>query len=210
MSSSQAARTLIRSLKPGYEVTISIIYRVVQPLTFEKVKQELLMAEEEQTYISPSLIQSSHHATQYLANPSQLTKCTIERCVGNTFQNPHKPDQCFKQPANFAKRDEWINKQDENKKRFKRRNYQHQANHSDSTSFIRGVKIVRAPTASANHAMTFLIDFQPTSSNQHANTDEVMPNPVNIVDMSNAFIQVPVSTISSHPIRLPFLLLFTL
>lgn len=149
------------------------------------------MSEDEQSYVSPSLIQSSHHVSNYSAQPSNLVKCTIDRCVGNTFKNPHKPDQCFKQPANFAKRDEWMNKQDENKKQFKRRNFNHQqANHSDSGSNIRGVKIVRPPTALANHAMTFLIDFQPVTS-QPVITVPTQPI-VMVLDLSSAYIQVPV------------------
>lgn len=37
LDESQIARQLISSLKPGYEVTIAIIYRTVDSLTFEKV-----------------------------------------------------------------------------------------------------------------------------------------------------------------------------
>ncbi|EGG03253.1 uncharacterized protein MELLADRAFT_56929 [Melampsora larici-populina 98AG31] len=83
MSDGQVAGTLIKSLKPGYEITVNIIYRVIQPLTFEKVKNELLMAEEEQEYVTPSLTQSSHLVSNYHANPSQLVKCTEDRCTAN-------------------------------------------------------------------------------------------------------------------------------
>lgn len=203
MSTDQEARTLIKSLKPGYEVTIQVIYRVIKPLTLDQVKNELLMAEEEQSYVSPSMIQSSHHANSYHANPSHLTKCTADRCVGNTFQNPHKPEQCFKRPENYAKRDDWMAKQDENKKKFRRRNFNNQqANQAESSNAVRGVKIVRPPLASANHAMTFLIELKLDNTQPEEQVAPIVSEISQVfpaVDVSSAFIHTPVSSDPTTP-----------
>ncbi|KAG0139951.1 hypothetical protein CROQUDRAFT_11028, partial [Cronartium quercuum f. sp. fusiforme G11] len=106
MTSAQAAHTLIGSLKPGYEVTIDVIYRIIKPLMYEQVKQELLDTEEERTFMTPAMVQASHTESIYVN--STMQKCTREVCVGNSYPKPHMAKDCFKKPENQEKQAEWI------------------------------------------------------------------------------------------------------
>ncbi|KAG0139129.1 hypothetical protein CROQUDRAFT_14811, partial [Cronartium quercuum f. sp. fusiforme G11] len=99
-TSTQAARTLIGSLKPGYEVTIDVIYRIIKPLTYEKVKQELIDTDEGKTFTTPAMTQANY---SYTSNAHAV-------CVGNTYQRPHAPKDCFKKPENHEKQAEWMAK----------------------------------------------------------------------------------------------------
>ncbi|KAG0150490.1 hypothetical protein CROQUDRAFT_38263, partial [Cronartium quercuum f. sp. fusiforme G11] len=80
MTSTQAAQTLIGSLKPGYEVTIDVIYRIIKPLTYEKVKQELLDTDEEKSFTSPAMAYANHSETHSANTSHRIIRCTKEVC----------------------------------------------------------------------------------------------------------------------------------
>lgn len=176
MSTSQAARTLINSLKPGYEVTVKMIYQTVTPLTFLQVKHELLKSQDEEEFQTPSMIQANiataSHASTTEANSSSDRSCTADKCVGNMFKTPHLPKDCFKKPENFDKRDLWISEKEDLRKRKNRK-----GRGIPSTSHIRGLKKLTRPEAS-NSMLTFHTSFdfdwpQPSGSEPNiVNNDE--------------------------------------
>lgn len=94
MSSTQAARTLLRSLRPTeYDITVKLIYRTVVPLTFKEVKKQLLLSEDEQDFASPAMIQanSANSVNSSTTTTAAIqTRCTAEKCLGPGLANPHK------------------------------------------------------------------------------------------------------------------------
>ncbi|KAG0143024.1 hypothetical protein CROQUDRAFT_96794 [Cronartium quercuum f. sp. fusiforme G11] len=150
MTSTQAARTLIGSLKPGYAVMIDIIYRIIKPLTHEKVKHELLDTDEEKSFTTPAMAYANHSDTHSANTSHRIMRCTKEVCIGSTYQRPHQVKDCFKQPENAEKREEWMAKQEESRKRYQKRN----AN-SVSNSSIQGMKVVKPTGLHIDSSMMF-------------------------------------------------------
>lgn len=143
MDQSQIARLFIGSLKPGYEVTIAIVYRTVVPLTFDKVASILRESDSEAGLTASPAIQAclasrSNQSTQS-AQQSKRSKCTESVCLG-----PHNETECFAKPCNSAKRDKWIAEREAERSGRNRVS-------KKTASSIRGVKIVG--TSSANTSM---------------------------------------------------------
>lgn len=119
MATSQASRTLLRSLKPGYELTVKFIYRTIKPLTLEAVKKELLESEDEDKFETEAMAQVNYanHSTNASNSNTEANAskkfCTEDNCIGQSFKFPHEPKDCFKKPHNFNKRDKWIAEQEE-------------------------------------------------------------------------------------------------
>lgn len=175
ISDSQAARNLISSLKPGYEITVKLIYRTIKPLTYDAVVRELLESEDEETFESRAMAQVSHtHLEAYGTQSSQpLTpRCTQDKCLGYSYRFPHKPEDCFKLPKNFNRRDEWL-RQLEDKRRPKNRKKPTSA--AVTTSSISGMKIVKR-TSSSNEQASMIV-----------------------LHSSFSDLDIPVSSITIHP-----------
>lgn len=159
MDESQIARLFIGSLKPGYEVTIAIIYRTVIPLTFEKVAGIFRESDSEAGLSASPAIQAclasqSGHQSSSLRKPGfyKRLKCTESECQG-----PHDEDECFAKPSNFSKRDKWIS--DREAERSGRGKSQRK-----SASTVRGVKIVGSASANTT-MMSFCTTFGDISVN---------------------------------------------
>lgn len=155
ISTSQAARTLIKSLKPRHEVTVKMIYRTISPLTFIEVKRELLKSQDEEEFQTPSMAQANlATASHSEANTSQDRSCTSDTCVGHMSKTPHAAKDCFKKPANFDKRDQWIAEKEEQRRKKNRKGKGSVA----STTNLRGLKKLSRPEAS-NAMLTFHTDL---------------------------------------------------
>lgn len=157
MATSQAARTLLRSLKPGYELTVKFIYRTIKPLTLEAVKKELLESEDEDKFETEAMAQVNYASHTNPASNSNTEAnasrkfCTEDNCIGQTFKFPHEPKDCFKKPHNFNKRDKWIAEQEESRRKKKWG--------KGSAGAIRGIKKLTAPNAS-HGSLTFHASFE--------------------------------------------------
>lgn len=157
VSTSQSARTLIKSLKPGYEVTVKLIYRTVSPLTFLEVKRKLLKSQDEEEFQTPSMAQANiataSHTSNSEANTSNGKSCTADKCVGNLFKTPHLAKDCFKRPENFDKRDQWIAEKED-----LRRKKNQKGKEVTSATHYRGLKKLTPPEVS-NTMLTFHTSF---------------------------------------------------
>lgn len=161
MSTSQAAGTLIKSLKPGHEVTVKMIYRTISPLTFLSVKRELLKSQDEDEFLTPSMAQANMATASHSeANASQDRSCTVEKCVGHLFKTPHSSHECFKKPENFDNRDLWIANKEELRKK---KNKKGKGSVTSATN-LRGLKKLTRPEAS-NSMLTFHTSFEPSNFN---------------------------------------------
>lgn len=110
MDDSQTARLFIGSLKPGYEVTVAIIYRTVIPLTFDKVASIFKESDSEAGLSASPAIQaclanqSSHQpSSSQKPGPSRRYRCSEEECLG-----PHDESECFAKPVNAHKKEKWL------------------------------------------------------------------------------------------------------
>lgn len=157
MATSQASRTLLRSLKPGYELTVKFIYRTIKPLTLEAVKKELLESEDEDKFETEAMAQVNYanHSTNASNSNTEANAskkfCTEDNCIGQSFKFPHEPKDCFKKPHNFNKRDKWIAEQEETRRK--------QKEGRGSAGAIRGLKKLTAPNAS-HGTLTFFASFE--------------------------------------------------
>lgn len=156
MSLTQAAQTLINSLKPGNKITVKMVYRTINPLTFTAVKKVLLKVQDKEEFQTPSMVQENGATSSQSinSNASDGRMCTVDRCVGDQFQLPHNAKDCFKRPKNFDKRDAWILKKEEQRKRKFRKSKP--SGNSSSVSNVRGIKRLTKPA----HASGAMLSFQ--------------------------------------------------
>lgn len=143
MDKSQIARTFIGSLKSGYEVTIAIIYRTVDPLTFDKVAAIFRESDSEAGLTASPAIQACLASRS--PQPSQLSHHSYRRpkCTESTCQGPHSEAECFAKPRNSAKREKWIAEREAERSGHNRVS-------KKSASNVRGVKIVGSPSANTS------------------------------------------------------------
>lgn len=160
MDESQIARQLIGSLKSGYEVTVAIIYRTVDPLTFDSVASILRETDSEAGLTASPAIQaclasqtSRQGDTSRKPYPSRRAKCSETECLG-----PHLEANCFSRPENASKREKWIaERESERGGRSK--------SQKKSAATVRGMKTVGNPGANAS-MLSFHTSFCDISLNK--------------------------------------------
>lgn len=88
MDEAQAAHLRICSLKPGYELTLAIIYRTVHPLTLSRVASVLPESDAEAGITSIRAIQACHVSNTGCrgAYPSRRAKFTPTDCLGPHYE----------------------------------------------------------------------------------------------------------------------------